>query len=40
MKGKNDFANEWMATLHDRMPVLLTSDQFEPWLTGAAGSRS
>jgi putative SOS response-associated peptidase YedK len=30
-------ANAFVADLHDRMPVILDSDQFEPWLTGAAG---
>ncbi len=29
----NDFVRE----VHDRMPVLLTAEQFEPWLTGEAG---
>jgi len=29
----NDFVRE----LHDRMPVILEPDQFEPWLTGEAG---
>ena len=26
-----------LAEVHDRMPVLLTEQQFEPWLTGEAG---
>ena len=29
--------NEFVAAVHDRMPVLLTEQQFEPWLTGEAG---
>ena len=29
--------NEFVAEIHDRMPVLLTEKQFEPWLTGEAG---
>ena len=29
--------NEFVATVHDRMPVLLTEKQFEPWLSGEAG---
>ncbi len=29
----NDFVRE----VHDRMPVLLTEQQFEPWLTGETG---
>ena len=29
----NDFVRE----VHDRMPVLLTAEQFEPWLRGEAG---
>ena len=31
--GPNDF----VADVHDRMPVLLTKKQFEPWLSGEAG---
>ena len=31
--GPNDF----VAEVHDRMPVLLAEDDFEPWLSGAAG---
>jgi putative SOS response-associated peptidase YedK len=31
-------ANEFVADIHDRMPVLLTQAQFEPWLTGEAGT--
>lgn len=27
-------ASKWMAAYHDRMPVLLTPDQFDPWLSG------
>jgi putative SOS response-associated peptidase YedK len=30
-------ANEIAAKIHDRMPVLLSSDEFEPWLSGQAG---
>ncbi len=30
-------ANEVVGELHDRMPVILEQDQFEPWLSGAAG---
>jgi putative SOS response-associated peptidase YedK len=30
-------ANELVAEVHDRMPVILEVDQFEPWLTGKAG---
>lgn len=29
--------NKVAAKIHDRMPVLLSSDQFEPWLSGNAG---
>jgi putative SOS response-associated peptidase YedK len=29
--------NEFVAEVHDRMPVLLTDRQFDPWLTGEAG---
>jgi putative SOS response-associated peptidase YedK len=29
--------NEFVAEVHDRMPVLLTEQQFEPWLSGEAG---
>jgi putative SOS response-associated peptidase YedK len=29
--------NEFVAKVHDRMPVLLTEKQFDPWLTGKAG---
>jgi putative SOS response-associated peptidase YedK len=29
--------NEFVAEVHDRMPVLLTDKQFDPWLTGKAG---
>ena len=29
--------NEFVAEIHDRMPVLLAQDDFEPWLSGAAG---
>jgi putative SOS response-associated peptidase YedK len=30
-------ANEFVADVHDRMPVVLEPDQFEPWLRGRAG---
>ena len=30
-------ASPWMLPYHDRMPVLLTPDLFEPWLSGDAG---
>jgi hypothetical protein len=30
-------AYAFVGDLHDRMPVILESDHFEPWLTGAAG---
>ena len=30
--------NSFVATVHDRMPVLLTEKQFEPWLSGEAGA--
>jgi putative SOS response-associated peptidase YedK len=29
--------NEFVAEVHDRMPVLLTEEQFDPWLSGEAG---
>jgi len=29
--------NKFVAEVHDRMPVLLPEDQFEPWLGGEAG---
>jgi putative SOS response-associated peptidase YedK len=29
--------NDFVAEVHDRMPVLLTEKDFEPWLTGTAG---
>jgi putative SOS response-associated peptidase YedK len=31
--------NEFVAEVHDRMPVLLTEDQFTPWLSGEAGKK-
>ena len=31
-------ANELAAKIHDRMPVLLTPNEFEPWLSGQAGT--
>jgi putative SOS response-associated peptidase YedK len=30
-------ANEFVAEVHDRMPVILEADQFEPWLSGRTG---
>ncbi len=30
-------ATAWMAPFHDRMPVLLTAEEAENWLTGKAG---
>ena len=30
--------NGFVTTVHDRMPVLLTEKQFEPWLSGEAGA--
>jgi putative SOS response-associated peptidase YedK len=30
--------NKVAAKIHDRMPVLLSPDQFEPWLSGTAGT--
>ncbi|HTV31217.1 MAG TPA: SOS response-associated peptidase [Xanthobacteraceae bacterium] len=29
--------NEFVAEVHDRMPALLSEDQFQPWLSGEAG---
>jgi putative SOS response-associated peptidase YedK len=29
--------NDFVAEVHDRMPVLLAEKDFEPWLTGKAG---
>ena len=29
--------NDFVAQIHDRMPVLLAKGQFEPWLAGEAG---
>jgi putative SOS response-associated peptidase YedK len=29
--------NEFVAEVHDRMPVLLAENDFEPWLSGKAG---
>ena len=29
--------NAFVREVHDRMPVLLTEKDFEPWLTGEAG---
>jgi putative SOS response-associated peptidase YedK len=31
-------ANELASKVHDRMPVLLSPDEFEPWLSGHAGA--
>jgi putative SOS response-associated peptidase YedK len=30
-------ANDFVGEVHDRMPVVLEPDQFEPWLSGVAG---
>jgi putative SOS response-associated peptidase YedK len=30
--------NDFAAEIHDRMPVLLTEQQFAPWLSGEAGA--
>jgi putative SOS response-associated peptidase YedK len=30
-------ANEFVAEVHDRMPVVLEPYQFEPWLSGRTG---
>ncbi|RYC28907.1 SOS response-associated peptidase, partial [Lichenibacterium minor] len=30
-------ASEWMTPFHDRMPVLLTPDDFDGWLSGELG---
>ena len=29
--------NKFVAEVHDRMPVLLTEKDYEPWLSGKAG---
>jgi len=29
--------NDFVAQVHDRMPVLLSANDFEPWLWGEAG---
>jgi putative SOS response-associated peptidase YedK len=29
--------NEFVAEVHDRMPVLLAEKDYEPWLSGSAG---
>ncbi len=29
--------NDFVAEVHNRMPMLLTEKQFEPWLRGEAG---
>ena len=29
--------NKFVAEVHDRMPVLLAEEVFEPWLSGKAG---
>jgi putative SOS response-associated peptidase YedK len=31
-------ANEFVSKVHDRMPVLLAPNEFEPWLSGHAGT--
>jgi putative SOS response-associated peptidase YedK len=30
--------NKFVTKVHDRMPVLLSPDKFEPWLSGKAGT--
>jgi putative SOS response-associated peptidase YedK len=30
--------NDFVAEVHDRMPVLLTAEQFAPWLSGDVGT--
>ena len=30
--------NSFVAEVHDRMPVLLNENDYEPWLSGAAGA--
>jgi putative SOS response-associated peptidase YedK len=30
--------NEFVAEVHDRMPVLLAEKDYEPWLSGKAGT--
>jgi putative SOS response-associated peptidase YedK len=30
--------NEFVSEVHDRMPALLTEKQFDPWLSGEAGT--
>jgi putative SOS response-associated peptidase YedK len=32
-------ASEFVADVHDRMPVILEADQFESWVTGQAGTK-
>jgi putative SOS response-associated peptidase YedK len=32
-------ANDFVGDIHDRMPVILEQDQFEPWLSGAGASK-
>jgi putative SOS response-associated peptidase YedK len=32
--------NAFVAEVHDRMPVLLRTDQFDAWLSGAAGKET
>jgi putative SOS response-associated peptidase YedK len=32
--------NDFVAEVHDRMPVLLTDDQFAPWLSGESGAET
>jgi len=31
-------ANKFVSQIHERMPVILEPDQFEPWLSGEAGT--
>jgi putative SOS response-associated peptidase YedK len=30
-------ANKFVSQIHERMPIILKPDQFEPWLSGKAG---
>jgi putative SOS response-associated peptidase YedK len=30
--------NKFVGEVHDRMPVLLTESEFEPWLSGSSGA--
>jgi putative SOS response-associated peptidase YedK len=31
-------ANAWMATYHDRMPVVLQPEEYDAWLNGTIGT--